>query len=72
MTTQLALKMLAALAVAAVVSFLTTPMVKSLAYKVGAIDVPSAVHAQVRAQSAFLVAPIVLALLREVRRSSRW
>ena len=40
MTTQLALKMLAALAVAAVVSFLTTPMVKSLAYKVGAIDVP--------------------------------
>ena len=32
MTTQLALKMLAALAVAAVVSFLTTPMVKSLAY----------------------------------------
>lgn len=40
MTTQLALRMLIALAVAAAVSFLTTPMVKSLAYKIGAIDVP--------------------------------
>lgn len=40
MTTQLAIRMLIALAVAAAVSFLTTPMVKSLAYKVGAIDIP--------------------------------
>ena len=32
--------MLVALAVSAVVSFIATPMVKSLAYKVGAIDVP--------------------------------
>jgi len=32
--------MLLAMGVAAVVSFLSTPMVKSLAYKVGAIDVP--------------------------------
>ena len=40
MTTQLALRMLAALILAAVVSFSTTPMVKKLACKVGAIDVP--------------------------------
>ena len=35
-----AIYMLLAIAVAAVVSFLTTPLVKTLAYKVGAIDVP--------------------------------
>ena len=40
MTARFALKMLVALAVSAVVSFIATPMVKSLAYKVGAIDVP--------------------------------
>lgn len=40
MTTQFALKMLLALAASAAISFLTTPMVKQLAYKVGAIDVP--------------------------------
>ena len=40
MTTQLALRMLAALILAAVVSFSTTPMVKKLACKVGAIDIP--------------------------------
>ena len=40
MTTQLAIRMLIALAAAAAISFLTTPMVKSLAYRVGAIDVP--------------------------------
>ena len=40
MTTQLALRMLLALLVAASVSFLTTPMVKKLACRVGAIDVP--------------------------------
>ena len=40
MTARFALKMLVALAASAVVSFIATPMVKSLAYKVGAIDVP--------------------------------
>lgn len=40
MTTQFALKMLVALTAAAAISFLTTPLVKSLAYRVGAIDVP--------------------------------
>ena len=40
MTARFALKILVALAVSAVVSFIATPMVKSLAYKVGAIDVP--------------------------------
>ena len=40
MTARFALKMLVALAVSAVVSFIATPMVKNLAYKVGAIDVP--------------------------------
>ena len=32
--------MLLAMGLAAVVSFLATPLVKTLAYKVGAIDVP--------------------------------
>ena len=40
MTARFALKMLVALAASAVVSFIATPMVKSFAYKVGAIDVP--------------------------------
>ncbi len=40
MTTKLALQMLAAMAAAVAISFLSTPLVKSLAYKVGAIDVP--------------------------------
>lgn len=40
MDTRTAVYMLLALGVAAVVSFLSTPMVKTLAYKVGAIDVP--------------------------------
>ena len=40
MNTDTAITMLLAMGVAAVVSFLSTPMVKSLAYKVGAIDVP--------------------------------
>ena len=40
MTTHYAVKMLLALAAAAAISFLTTPLVKNLAYKVGAIDVP--------------------------------
>ena len=40
MTTHDVLWMLLAMAVAAVVSFAATPLVKSLAYKVGAIDVP--------------------------------
>lgn len=40
MTTRTVVFMLLAMAVAAAVSFLTTPMVKVLAYKVGAIDVP--------------------------------
>ncbi|MBQ1265048.1 MAG: undecaprenyl/decaprenyl-phosphate alpha-N-acetylglucosaminyl 1-phosphate transferase [Oscillospiraceae bacterium] len=40
MTTEIALKMLLAIACAAVVCFLSTPLVKSLAYKIGAIDVP--------------------------------
>ncbi len=40
MTTNFAVKMLIALAVSAAISFLTTPLVKNLAYKVGAIDVP--------------------------------
>ena len=40
MTARFALKILVALAASAVVSFIATPMVKSLAYKVGAIDVP--------------------------------
>ena len=40
MTTQIALKMLLAIAGAAIVCFLSTPLVKSLAYKIGAIDVP--------------------------------
>lgn len=40
MTTKQVVYMLLAMLVAAVVSFLSTPLVKSLAYKVGAIDVP--------------------------------
>ena len=40
MTTRLALQMLAAMAAAVAISFLSTPLVKTLAYKVGAIDVP--------------------------------
>lgn len=40
MTTRTAVFMLLAMAVAAVVSFASTPLVKTLAYKVGAIDVP--------------------------------
>ena len=40
MNTDTAVTMLLAMGVAAVVSFLSTPMVKNLAYKVGAIDVP--------------------------------
>ena len=40
MNTDTAITMLLAMGVAAVVSFLATPMVKNLAYKVGAIDVP--------------------------------
>ena len=40
MNTDTAITMLLDMGVAAVVSFLSTPMVKSLAYKVGAIDVP--------------------------------
>ncbi len=40
MTTEIALKMLLAIGCAAVVCFLSTPLVKSLAYKIGAIDVP--------------------------------
>ena len=40
MTTEIALKMLLAIGSAAVVCFLSTPLVKSLAYKIGAIDVP--------------------------------
>ena len=40
MNTDTAITMLLAMGVAAAVSFLATPMVKSLAYKVGAIDVP--------------------------------
>ena len=40
MTTQQVVYMLLAMLVAAVVSFLSTPLVKALAYKVGAIDVP--------------------------------
>ena len=40
MNTDTAITMLLAMGVAAVVLFLSTPMVKSLAYKVGAIDVP--------------------------------
>ncbi len=40
MTTTKVVYMLLAMLVAALVSFLSTPMVKSLAYKVGAIDVP--------------------------------
>ena len=40
MNTDTAITMLLVMGVAAVVSFLSTPMVKSLAYKVGAIDVP--------------------------------
>lgn len=37
---QFILKLVAALAAAGVISFLATPMVKTLAYKVGAVDVP--------------------------------
>ena len=40
MTTRTAVFMLLAMAVAAAVSFASTPLVKTLAYKVGAIDVP--------------------------------
>ena len=40
MTTNSVLMMLLSMAVAAVVSFVSTPLVKQLAYKVGAIDVP--------------------------------
>ena len=40
MTTNQVVYMLLAMLVAAVVSFLATPLVKALAYKVGAIDVP--------------------------------
>lgn len=40
MTTRTAVFMLLAMAAAAVVSFASTPLVKTLAYKVGAIDVP--------------------------------
>lgn len=40
MTTRTAVFMLLAMSVAAVVSFASTPLVKTLAYKVGAIDVP--------------------------------
>jgi UDP-GlcNAc:undecaprenyl-phosphate GlcNAc-1-phosphate transferase len=40
MNTRTAVYMLLAMGVAGVVSFLATPMVKTLAYKVGAIDVP--------------------------------
>ena len=36
---------LAALLVAAVVSLITTPIVRTLAFKVGAVDVPKALHA---------------------------
>ena len=37
---QFILKLIGALAVAGVISYFATPLVKSLAYKVGAIDVP--------------------------------
>ena len=40
MTTRTVIYMLLAMGLAAVVSFLATPLVKTLAYKVGAIDVP--------------------------------
>ena len=40
MTTRTVVFMLLAMAVAAAVSFASTPLVKTLAYKVGAIDVP--------------------------------
>ena len=39
--------------------------------RVSAIDVASAMHSQIRAQSAFFVAPVVFALLRDVRTSPR-
>ena len=40
MTTRTVIYMLLAMGLAAVVSFLATPLVKTLAYKIGAIDVP--------------------------------
>lgn len=37
---QLVLRVLMAIGIAIIISFLATPLVKALAYKVGAIDVP--------------------------------